>query len=506
MRRKLNFQRLVTFALGAFILILSFQNCDSQFKSVRQSPAPVLKGGEGYSGAVKIDVAAQVQPGETVNATIQGGTPPYILTSSSPDAIVSETDAPNVFSISVSPTASAGGTFTLTAEDVNHQLDQKVVSITMTPITALPGHENVSTAVYNLPALFDGLAVMFTNNQSSTLYDSEVITYRYNGPGNVDTSIPAISAPWNTPAIVLSLYNDLLLTGTYSEQIGNTFFVGSAKLYKLINGAWVNLATFLPTVQESFLQFGSSVSLTENAFAVGTFSAHRSGLVHVYSNTGPDKWELETVIDDPKQQSAFGATVKMGSNILFAYGSDGSGHGRVEIFDKISGQWSHTAHLESLDPGQNSFGTSLGYDGRFLAVGNAYRGWNFTAPNDAQPGVVDIYTKQNGDWSRIQQLVSGDGTAGSPYGRFGLMLGLDGGLLAVLEPGLSTLYVYRFNSESQQFQLLQKFGKQTFGDGELMGLAVHNGKVLVSVRLLVKSGLTNTFNSRSYMLDFENLN
>ena len=153
--------------------------------------------------------------------------------------------------------------------------------------------------------------------------------------------------------------------------------------------------------------------------------------------------------------SADGTTVAASSN----------GFGEIFVFKLVGGTWSQKGRTIQ-GQGDNSFGMSLSFsqDGSVLAVG-------ITDINVETNGYVQVFEFIDNDWNQIGQTLQGTNVYES-FGH-DVSLSSDGRTLAVGSPYfgydfLGSVYVYRFGSDGQWVQsgstLNGKSGNEEFGD------------------------------------------
>ncbi len=131
--------------------------------------------------------------------------------------------------------------------------------------------------------------------------------------------------------------------------------------------------------------------------------------------------------------------------------------GAVYVYCRSNGEWKSTTKLQPPSPrGGDIFGSdlSLSHDGRTLAVGAQYEGYD--APSqDAGPGSVFVYSKTSKGWSSPAIVRATNPEDAASFGR-SVELDASGRVLAVGAPYASTtaegetsaqvgaVYVYRF--------------------------------------------------------------
>lgn len=249
----------------------------------------------------------------------------------------------------------------------------------------------------------------------------------------------------------VSLSGDWLAVGASNDDTEQVLSHGSVYLFhhdQANLNRWVFAQKIIPNDMQSYVLFGSSVSLSNDMLAVGAPGFNNNaGAVYLFHWEGPtiESWhEIKKEIPaDSSPSDNFGGAVALYNDVL-AVGSQGddtgttSNHGSVYIFTKNKGgndNWGLEKKIfASNNAAEDKFGTSLALEGSTLAVGSPYG----DAPGKINAGCAYLYSRDAGgtdQWGEIKMLYASDGTAND---KFGAAISLSGSRLAVGAPADGT--------------------------------------------------------------------
>lgn len=225
------------------------------------------------------------------------------------------------------------------------------------------------------------------------------------------------------------------------------FMCSTAILTVLLSGdalAQCETAKLLAPHPAQYSYFGSFVSVSGDTALVGHNGFNAKTKVFVYERSG-GPWAKTQVLDGGPLGGPFSTplaldadTVMIGNTSLFAE------VGRVYVWERSGGSFIATQVLKpGTSTGEAHFGRRIAIDGDRAVI---------AAPMDAtfkyRGGAVFIFERQAGTWVQTARI---DPPAPRTFGFFGLAVALEGDVLVVGEPGLTTIsgahnwaYVYRF--------------------------------------------------------------
>ncbi len=229
---------------------------------------------------------------------------------------------------------------------------------------------------------------------------------------------------------------------------GAGFAAGSAYVFRLEEGGWVEEAKLLSSDIKAFDIFGVSVAMGGRRIAVGALGAQtdgvRVGAVYVFRRDG-GTWieEAKLVADDPDDLDFLGSAVAItsdGSRIVAgAVGDNENGFdaGAAYVFRRDGTSWSLEAKLAGNDTTAfDQFGFSVAVSGEECAIG---------APYDEDQGATYLFRFDGATWNEVAKIEASDETV---IDEFGYSVALDPRRLVVGAPlhaeefGPGAAYVY----------------------------------------------------------------
>lgn len=177
---------------------------------------------------------------------------------------------------------------------------------------------------------------------------------------------------------VLSVAGNTLLIGAPNDKV-NDQNVGGAYVFQRSGGTWSHAAT-LRNPQAENVDFGWSVALDGDVAVVGCPTCNvtmdgptNAGSFFVFERNlgGTANWGLrgEFVSTQPGFIDNFSASLRLRGDTLMV-GSPGNGVKRVYFFRRAAnGDWEEAATLQSLDPNNTVFGTSVEFVGGRAQIG-----------------------------------------------------------------------------------------------------------------------------------------
>lgn len=208
-----------------------------------------------------------------------------------------------------------------------------------------------------------------------------VVLFR-RGPDNVWRHEATLIAPVPTGTAdfgdVISVSGNTLVIGAPNDKV-NDLVVGGAFVFQYSGSSWNHAATLRnPDAQNA--DFGWSVALDDDVAIVGCRVCNvtmagptNAGSFFAFERNlgGTASWGLrgEFASTQPDFIDEFSASLRLRGDTLMV-GSPGNGAKRVYFFRRAtSGAWEEAATLQSLDPNNTVFGTSVEFVGGRALIG-----------------------------------------------------------------------------------------------------------------------------------------
>jgi len=197
---------------------------------------------------------------------------------------------------------------------------------------------------------------------------------------------------------------------------------GAAYIYKLEEGAWVQIAKLIPNDGADEDLFGYSVDIQGDYVAVGACwdddAGEKSGSAYIFKNDGTDNWDQQAkvVADDAGEDNRFGIdlAIDRGYLIVGAFFDDdfGTRSGSAYIFKQNGPDWTQQTKLTASDAAEGDwFGVSVDMDGDYAVVGARYD----DNENGEDTGAVYVFKREDTAWNEQAKLMPSDGAAGDLF-------------------------------------------------------------------------------------------
>jgi hypothetical protein len=260
-------------------------------------------------------------------------------------------------------------------------------------------------------------------------------------------------------AIIGAPYDD-------NEQSGKSNAGSAYIFYRNESGNWVYHSKLCPTDCQKDAFFGQSVAIDGNYAIVGAYKNtpgiyDYSGSAYVFElENGSWVQKKKLVPADIRADDYFGMAVSISGDyaVVGALNHDTASFqniGAVYVFNRSATGWIQQTKLIPSDGSQNIlFGGSVSIDGNTIAAG-AYGASTST-------GAAYVYKLTGGNWTPFQKLT----TAGAPYDKFGASISVSGTKIIVGAKGAasSTGAAYVFEQQEAGFVQLPKI---TAEDGDI---------------------------------------
>ena len=265
-------------------------------------------------------------------------------------------------------------------------------------------------------------AVVGTLNQEAV--------YVYNRVGSTWTQVQKITSVnavnFDDFGFSLSLDGQRLLIGSPEKRSSNNFFdVGTAYIFELVGGQWVETHQFLAPVSRGGgsnqfgEDFGYSVSLEGNRAVIGAPNTNNqgntgntpSGSVYAYEYDGTQWSQIGHLFaSDTTARNHFGWDVKLSGDRIYVGAPRGTGAVYEYIYDGLN--WLESQKITPLDPPTFGFGNNLDVDSNVLIIGAS-----LDASVATRAGAAFVLEPdQDDNWVQTQELFSSDIMANDLFG------------------------------------------------------------------------------------------
>jgi hypothetical protein len=211
----------------------------------------------------------------------------------------------------------------------------------------------------------------------------------------------------------VSLLGDRALIGANGDNN-----IGSAYIFELTNGDWMQVSKLIQSDGASNDDFGSTVSLSVDRALVGAPNDDNKGSAYIFEPSGGSWVEIiKLVANDGAVFDGFGASLDLSINRALIgaennNGGNGDNSGSVYIFELSGVNWSLIDKLISEDGNiDDSFGSSVSLSGDRALIGARFDGDTVLSGGSAY-----IFDFINNDWSQTVKLVANDISEPSNFG------------------------------------------------------------------------------------------
>ena len=300
----------------------------------------------------------------------------------------------------------------------------------------------------------------------------------------------------------VSISGDYALLGARFDD-DDGVISGSAYIFELKEGSWVEAEKLTASDAGGLEQFGFSVSLDGDRALIGapgqTFTTSTSGTAYVFERIDGNWTETARLqSSDEEIGDQFGyATSLYGDYALISARLDddnGASSGSVYVFKWENGEWHEVAKLIASDGNiGDNLGTSLSFSENRALIG---------APNDddngSASGSVYVFEHQDNAWTEVAKLTPADGAIGD---NFGSSVSLSGNYALIGKddrPSNGSAYIFEF--ENNNWIEVASLAPDDGNDDQFgFAVAIHGNRAVVGARF---GDTNNTVNSGSaYIFD-----
>lgn len=231
----------------------------------------------------------------------------------------------------------------------------------------------------------------------------------------------ALSGTWSLP-----WSNDLWgCVGAPDDDHSALSTPGSARVLRLIDDNFVEVAMLIASDPSSGDDFGMSVDIHNDRIIVGASqgdspTVDNTGAAYVYVRSG-ETWaeEAKFAPEDGAATDNFGRSVAISDDYAavgayFHDGPTGPNSGAVYIYQRMVGGWSlHQKLTPEVASTAILFGQTVDIEPRIVLVGAP-----LDNPTGGSSGSAYVYTIEEGGgtWSQSQKLTASDGASGARFG------------------------------------------------------------------------------------------
>ena len=358
----------------------------------------------------------------------------------------------------------------------------------------------------------DNFAVVgaYLNNGSVNGSGSAYIYHKVNGTWNEQQKLVASDGQTSDNfGCAVAIDGDYVIIGAQQND-SNSIESGSAYIFHLDNGVWVEQQKIFASdgIYEGY--FGISVSISGSHALVGC--GHNSESVYTFYRQG-SIWSEQQIItaSDGQAGDYFGFALEVDDNIavIGAKGDDdcSTNSGAVYVYNYIGGTWIFDEKLkvtEGFSYCSDRFGTSVTLGGGRIAIGAIG-----DDDNGSFAGATYIYKKILGEWQQIQKIIPTEIDGGD---HFGSSVDISGNYLVIGADNFTAdnvnsggVFCYKLASDVFEKQFVMTASDGSPGDDLGCSVAI-SGKTIVSGAFLAddygsNSGSAYIFEIEGYVPD-----
>jgi hypothetical protein len=270
----------------------------------------------------------------------------------------------------------------------------------------------------NSVALSGGIALVGVPGWS--LVDNGAVNvFSWNGSQWTEraTLTPSDANSFDSFGYSVALDGRTALIGSRWDDVGGIITAGSAFVFRLEEGTWVEQAKLTASDAEEFDEFGWSVAISGTTAWVGARSDDIGGLqdagsAYVFRWDG-SQWveEAKLTASDGDVVDWFGWSVAISGNTALV-GAYGDGVGSAFVYRWDGTQWIEQAKLSPSSPLANSFGWSVALDGNTALVGDTF----YDDGSGTLLGAAHVFRWNGATWVEEAVLTASDGEANDQLG------------------------------------------------------------------------------------------
>ena len=295
----------------------------------------------------------------------------------------------------------------------------------------------------------------------------------------------------------VSIENTRALIGAkLADESGN--LSGSAYIFELVNDDWIQTTQLIPTDGGEFDRFGYSVSLSGDRALIGAYFNQNNGLstgsAYVFELIDGDWIQVSKLIaNDATSTEYFGWSVSLqGDRALVGAQSgrvNGINTGAAYVFDFINDNWTQSSKLTATDGSANDrFGFSLSLDNDKALIGATEH-----SVNGSKTGAAYIFDFNGALWSQTSKLIADDEAAGDQFGN-AVVLSNNMAVITARyddEAGNLSGSAYVFDYNEGMWSKPTKLSANDAAPGSIFGASVsaYGNKIIIGASNLINNGV-----------------
>ncbi|MEL7160434.1 MAG: hypothetical protein AAFN92_06735 [Bacteroidota bacterium] len=214
---------------------------------------------------------------------------------------------------------------------------------------------------------------------------------------------------------------------------------GSAYVFALDNGSWVQRAKLVADDRASSDEFGYSIAISGQTIVVGARLEDEdanggnpqgnAGSAYVFAlDNGSWTQQAKLVANDRASLDQFGYSVAISGQAIVVGainededtngGDTKSGAGSAYVFAQNNGSWTQQAKLVASDrDSEDQFGYSVATSGQAIVVGARFEDEDANGGDTkSNAGSAYVFAQDNGSWTQQAKLVANDRTGNDEFG------------------------------------------------------------------------------------------
>jgi len=240
---------------------------------------------------------------------------------------------------------------------------------------------------------------------------------------------------------------------------------GRAYVFHNVGGQWVQQQKLLPSILQTDARFGTEVAIDGDVLAVSASgedtTVENAGAVYVFEQSAGVWTEVVRLSPGAEPFTTFGSAVEIKGDTMMvgAWGDTAAGQqyaGRVYVYERIAGVWTHVDTLETDNPMfDDNFGAAISIDGDTAIIGAI----DVDHGGVTNAGAVYVFEKGPSGWEQTARLVSPNPINES---LFGGSLALDGDTAVIGSEDADAVHI--FERSAGAWQLVEELtGSGDFG-------------------------------------------
>lgn len=267
------------------------------------------------------------------------------------------------------------------------------------------------------------------------------------------------------------------LVGAPQDEDPHGYTAGSAYAFERTESRWTQRTKLLPETGEEQANFGHSVDVDADTAFVGARGAGGGarGAVYVFGRDGDD-WTQRTRLTVEDGEDRFGEDVALQGDVAVVSAAGGGGGGTAGaayVFERREGSWTRTVTVAPWENGRSPYPHRVALDSETFVVGASRE-----RVGSVNAGVVYVYERTSGGWTRSARLAPPDPSAEDWFGRAVALRGdtaFVGAPQTDGEKGSSVGRLYAFERSGGSWSLATVYGTDEADPNDFLGWRVNAG-------------------------------